>query len=279
MHCLFLSTTFLAVVSGYYTWEPLMFIMYVDESGDSGLVKSPTPFFALTGIVVHELRWRNYLDELISFRNYLKQRYGLKLREEFHSAKFISKPGELHRRIKRSDRLAMIREYSAKLASLSDISIINVLVDKSEKNPEYDVFSFAWRALIQRFENTIRHRNFRGPNAPDERGIIICDHTEDKKLKNLLRQMRRYNPIPNQVQFGSGYRDLPLNYLIEDPVYRDSEHSYFIQSADLAAFLLYQYHSPNAYFRRKGGKNYFLRLSPVICRQASPSNPLGVVKL
>ena len=33
-----------------------MYLMYVDESGDSGLVNSPTRYFVLTGMVVHELR-------------------------------------------------------------------------------------------------------------------------------------------------------------------------------------------------------------------------------
>ena len=32
-----------------------MFLMYVDESGDAGLVGSPTRYFVLTGLVVHEL--------------------------------------------------------------------------------------------------------------------------------------------------------------------------------------------------------------------------------
>jgi len=34
--------------------------MYVDESGDSGLPSdgSPTRYFCLSGLVVHELRWQ-----------------------------------------------------------------------------------------------------------------------------------------------------------------------------------------------------------------------------
>lgn len=33
-----------------------MYLMYVDESGDSGLLGSPTRYFVVSGIVLHELR-------------------------------------------------------------------------------------------------------------------------------------------------------------------------------------------------------------------------------
>jgi hypothetical protein len=42
--------------------------MYVDESGDTGLDGSPTDHFVLTGFVVHEADWLDYLERLIAFR-------------------------------------------------------------------------------------------------------------------------------------------------------------------------------------------------------------------
>jgi len=256
-----------------------MYLCYVDESGDCGLANSPTRYFVLSGLVVHELRWSHYLDQLIEFRRDLKTRYGLKLRQEIHSSGFITRPGNELLMIKRNDRLAIIRMFADFLSKLPDSSLINVVVDKSVKASGYDVFSQAWKALIQRFENTISHHNFPGPANADERGLIICDNTDDKKLITLLRQMRRYNPIPNQPQFGSGFRNLSLSYIVEDPVFRDSEHHYFIQAADLAAFLLYQRLSPNTYMRRHAGGNYFLRLNPILCKVASGSDPHGIVRL
>ena len=200
-----------------------MHLMYVDESGDSGLSNSPTGYLALTGLVVHELRWQPYLDELISFRTRMRDQFGLKLREEFHASRFISRPKELAQRITRNDRLAMIRHFTDTLARMTDLSLINVLVDKSNKPANFDIFEAAWVALIQRFENTISYHNFPGPSNADERGLIFCDHTEDKKLMDLLRQRRRYNPVPHTRQFGGGYRNLPLQYVIEDPSFRLSK--------------------------------------------------------
>jgi hypothetical protein len=57
-----------------------MYLMYVDESGDCGLVKSPSPYFALSGLVLHELRWRDYLSQLVEFRRRMRAQHSLKLR-------------------------------------------------------------------------------------------------------------------------------------------------------------------------------------------------------
>ena len=130
---------------------------------------------------------------------------------------------------------------------------------------------------MQRFENTLSNRNFKGPANPDERGMLFPDRTDDRKLVLLLRRMRRYNPVPSQ--FGPGYRNLAVANVIEDPSFRDSAHSHFIQAADLAAFLLYQRQAPNAYMRRKSGSNYFRRLDPLVCKVASPRDPEGIVRL
>ncbi len=253
--------------------------MYVDESGDSGLVGSRTGYFVLTGLIVHELRWQPYLEQMIDFRRRMKQSYGLLLREEIHASEMINKPGDLVR-IKRYDRLAILRLYADELATMTDLNLICVVVDKSNKNPSsYDVFEWAWKVLIQRFENTISHRNFRGPQNPDEQGIILPDRTDDKKLMQMLRRMRKYNPIPNQPQHGSGYRNLSLRRIIEDPWLKDSENLYYIQAADLCAYLLYQSLAPNAYMKKKSGNNYFSRLAPIYCRAASNSDPRGIVWL
>ena len=152
-------------------------------------------------------------------------------------------------------------------------------MNKSTKAADYDVFGMAWRALLQRFENTTSHRNFSGPANPDERGMLFPDHTDDKKLRALLRRMRRWNPVPHQRAIGPGYRNLAIRHIVEDPSFRDSGDSYFIQAADLAAYLVYQGLAPNSYMRKKGGIAYYKRLQPIFCTVASAGDPFGFVRL
>ncbi len=54
-----------------------MYLMYVDESGDPGTVNSPTRYFVLSGLVVHELSWLATLDSLIDFRRRMRDTFGL----------------------------------------------------------------------------------------------------------------------------------------------------------------------------------------------------------
>lgn len=170
-----------------------MYLMYVDESGDPGMVNSPTRYFVLPGLVVHELSWLATLDSLIDFRRRMRDTFGLKLREEIHAAHFIRGSDELSR-IPKHDRLAILRHFADELATLPGVTVINVVVDKHGKAPTYDPFEKSWQALIQRFENTIGYRNFRGPANADDRGMIFPDGEPLKKLDQLLRKMRRHNP-------------------------------------------------------------------------------------
>jgi hypothetical protein len=94
--------------------------MYVDESGDTGLNGSPTSYFALSGIVVHESRWRDFLTQLIAFRKTLRSVYALPVRSEVHAAEFIGNRvralGGSY--IKRHDRLAILRNTLDELAKM-----------------------------------------------------------------------------------------------------------------------------------------------------------------
>lgn len=251
--------------------------MYVDESGDVGMgAASPTRYFVLTGLVIHELRWKASVDQIIAFRRRMKDAFGLKMREEIHAGKMLTKPGELIR-IPRHQRLTILRFFALELAAMPDLNIINVVVDKQGKPPTYDPFEMAWKCLIQRFENTISARNFHGPANADERGMLFPDHTDDKKLIQLLRRMHQWNPTPNAGV--AGYRNLMLSKIIEDPNFRESHRSHLVQAADLAAFLLYQHLAPSALMRKKGGQNFFNQLEPVLCKVASSKDPMGIVRL
>jgi hypothetical protein len=127
----------------------------------------------------------------------MRNAFGLLMREEIHAVHFIGRPGSLSR-IARNDRLSILRRFADELASMTEISIINVVVRKNGKSNDYNIFENGWTALMQRFSNTISHRNFPGSqNSYDDNGMIIPDNTDVKKLTQLLRRMRRYNPIPN----------------------------------------------------------------------------------
>ena len=70
-----------------------MYLMYVDESGDTGVTNSPTRHFALSSLVVHELSWQAALEQLIEFRRRMRDKFGLLMTDEIHASGMINKPG------------------------------------------------------------------------------------------------------------------------------------------------------------------------------------------
>lgn len=264
-----------------------MYLMYVDESGDPGLPsdKSPSRYFCLSGVVIHELRWREVLSELTNFRRWVKRRYNVYLDDELHHAEMVGKPKKLANSLTilpKYKRLAIIRHHCDELAKLHDISVINIVVDKATgKLPDKEaVFRGAWYRLFQRFENTIQHRNFPGPKNPSERGMVFPDGTDGERLRRYLNQMRVRNPLRVPGQSGSfNVDDRPIASLVEDPIVRESASSYYVQAADLCVFLLKQFIDPSGFMKKHGGNAYFHRLAPVLCRVASHNDPLGIVRL
>lgn len=253
-----------------------MYLMYVDESGDVGIHKSPTRFFVLSAIVIHENSWRQILQNLVTFRHELRDKKGLKMKDEIHCVDLINRPGDLQR-IKRNDRLDIIKKCIDWLNNQPFINTFSVVVDKQGRND--DIFELAWNTLAMRFENTLKNNNFRGAQSHDEKGIILSDNTEGTKLRTLIRKMRHYNPIPNAKDiFQSGYRNIHLERIIEDPVFRDSQYSLLHQMVDVVAYCIRQRYEPNAYMRKKGGHHYYQRLNNVSVLAVSKNN-LGIVEL
>lgn len=252
-----------------------MYLVYVDESGDTGLTSSPTNYFVLSGLVVHESQWRKLLDDVVQFRTNMRNFYGLKLREEMHAAHFFSKPGKLLR-IPKHDRLQICKRAIDFQESLDYIRLVNVIVKKADKTPPFDVFGTAWNRLIQRIDNTIQYGNFpNGYGKSVDKAIIIPDQTDNKKLTGLVRKMRRYNPVPNLG--APGYRMLQTNLILEDPYFKDSAGSLLHQLVDINAYFLYQMHQPNSYIRSKKAHNYFKRFDKILCKVASRTDPYGIV--
>jgi hypothetical protein len=252
-----------------------MYLMYVDESGDTGLRNSPTDYFILSGLVVHESRWRDFIAALIALRHKLRADYGLPVRTEIHAAHFVNKkPIDLPR----NTRLATLRVTLEELATLDYISITNVVTKKIGKESTYDVFLRTWQTLFQRFENTLTNGNFPGAHEKDY-GIVITDATSGKKLSQLVRQMAVVNHIPNNARYGDGSRNLPITRIIEDPYGKDSAETLPVQMADVAAYFLHQKYKPSTYIKKQHAEQYFDRLKPVLNLAASRKNDLGIVEL
>lgn len=92
----------------------------------------------------------------------------------------------------------------------------------------------AWVGLLQRLERTTSKENT---------GVLIVhDDGENAAVRRIVRKARRH--LVAGSAFGTGTLMNPLRRLIEDPVPRNSQESYFVQLADLVAYAGWRSHIP-----------------------------------
>jgi hypothetical protein len=259
--------------------------MYVDESGDPGLIipgtplaRQPSRHYILTGFIIPASEWRTYLAEIVDIRRYIKKHYGLLMRIELHGSEIVRPPkrsvyraiGSMRNRIKLYEEI-----LDLVVARMPNATIINVNLNKL--HPKYasglttkDVQALAWSRLIQRF-NTYLQRSCDG-----DLGMIFADETNELKIRGLLRKMRVFNPVPSH--FGGTY-PATVDNIVEDPVMRKSHHAYFVQIADMICYSLFRKLYPKGSLRRYNVDKLFDLVGPLCLKAASPRDPQGIVHL
>ena len=257
-----------------------MYLMYVDECGDCGLKPGSSSLFILSAIILHESYWTDVMTKLGEQRAEFRSRYGFGMDQELHACEMMGRTGKSYSHIGKADRASMLRQAVTLEASFDCLRVINVIVDKSDKDIGYDVFGHAWDALINRFEMTIEHDNFPHPDdgASCDHGMIIVDETDEKKLRDLIRRMRHGNFIASKLEPGTYIRH-DLRYVIEDALHQRSETSMLIQMSDVNSYFLKQTIEPNKTVVKHGIKNLFYRLDPILLKQACRNDEFGIVRL
>ena len=97
----------------------------------------------------------------------------------------------------------------------------------------------------------------------------------------LIRRMGVYNPIPSRYggwPGGATTRNITTDRLLEDPIFKDSQRSYFIQLVDFCAYSLLRRENPVASKSKYGLDAAFGLLHPILLREANPRDPEGVLR-
>jgi hypothetical protein len=113
--------------------------------------------------------------------------------------------------------------------------------------------------------------------------LVFADEGRETEITKALRKMGVYNPIPSMVgDWGGGTKtkNIPIERVVEDPVFKKSHQSYFIQLADAVAFaLLKREVAPTPHVKKYGIHQMFDRTLTGVCyRFASKFDPLGIVR-
>lgn len=219
-----------------------MFISYFDESGDDGYPSKSSDLFILTSIYFHHSYWKENYQKLYEIRRQLNVKYGLPVKQEFHTNEFITDKFPYHGKYDKITRRNIVFDFFKYINSL-DFKTIAVIIDKNNiKRPSYDVLKNALTYNVQRIENDL------SVNA-ENRFMIITDEGRVSKMRATTREIQKVNYIPSMFN-NIKYRK-EIQKLIEDPLPKNSKDSYLIQVADMICFIVSLYAKQNLTAQKK----------------------------
>ena len=211
-----------------------MYVAYYDESGDDGFPNYSSPIFVLSVAYLYYLNWKDIYLTLQEFRAQLKKDFGIPVRWEFHTKKFLlNKNPYRDLGLDDSKRVQVLDLFCALISQL-DLKLINVVINKGKITKRtYDVLNTSLKYSIQRIENDLESI------SPDKKFMIITDTGRLGKMRKTARKIQKFNFIPSKFNPQPYRKEIKL--LVEDPLPKDSKESYFIQLVDLVVYVVYVY--------------------------------------
>ncbi|MCH7612744.1 MAG: DUF3800 domain-containing protein [Candidatus Marinimicrobia bacterium] len=254
------------------------YLLYADASGDDGVYipgsnNSSTSYFAITGIIINIEQWQEVLNRMVGFRKELRDKYGFLMRKELKGANFFHlKNSDFFQNTNCDTRKRRLAAYhfimQSFLTVLQEVKILNLFLDKTKSSLDPKrYFDICWGNFLERYQIFLDKNN--------GMGIFIPDEGHEKGLINLTRKLRKYNPVKSH--FGGSY-SFKLKSIVEDPFHRDSRDSYFIQICDLIVHTLFRKELPSNSFKRYNGHKLFNYIEPLLLKEATRKNDLGIIK-
>lgn len=207
-------------------------IVYFDETGDDGLIKTSSETFILTSIYMKAEDWQKNYDQIKCLRKELKDKYGFHIKEEMHTKHFLCDKDPYRKyNWSNQEKIEILKAFTLTIAKL-DINSINVIIDKNNiKKLDYLILENALKYNIQRIDNDSNGKwNY----------IIITDKGRIAPMRKTARAIRSFNPI--QSKYSYTFKNQPILGLIEDILEKDSEESYFIQVCDFISYFVHLYY-------------------------------------
>jgi hypothetical protein len=206
-----------------------VWLTYFDESGDSGVTNSPTRFFVLSCVAVHDTRWTDTLDKLITMRRQIRKQHEISTRKEIKALDIRKGRGPLEplrwSLNRRMEFFANIMKYEAN--ELDHLRAFAIAIDKQPAHERgSEPRETAWQYAMQRIDRMCQE--------DDERAIVFPDEGHGNMIKKLMRRIRRYQTV--RGHWGEVTLKIPMARVVEDPNDRRSHDSYFTQLADWNAF-------------------------------------------
>lgn len=199
-----------------------VYLIYIDESYDE-------THYAYSAVFVPIDKWKEILQKVVEWRTDLQKIYGIDINSEIHSTEFVGGRGNPSSNRDKKYRARLFNGFLKEIEKLPYVRIINgITADKRR-------YETLFKYFVTRINNTLSKNN--------AYGVLICDEGDEGKLVSMVRKLKKENLIWSKYSFGE-HRSCPLDHIIEDPLFKTSKSSYFIQISDMVAFSLLRNEKP-----------------------------------
>jgi len=238
-----------------------MHLVYIDDSGDEVVS-------IFSALAIPADQWQSAFATVRQFRRDIKKKDGIYVHEELHAWKFVSGRGNIADRIvPKGRRCQIFKEALSMVATLPGSRLFNAVFPAKDED-------VAFERLVNRINRTLQ--------AWDSRAVLICDQGKETAYTRLCRRMHVYNPIPSRygvwLDTGEQRRNVPIDRIIEDPFFKPSGQSYFIQLVDFCAYSLLRRERPIASKTKYGLDQAFNLLATSLVREATRRDPEGIIR-
>ena len=206
-----------------------MHLTYIDDSGDEELCV----FSALT---IRADKWNPCLTAIKEFRHDIQTSDGISVYTEFHAWKFVSGRGKIADGVVPKGRRCQIFKQTLQMVTtLPEVRLFNTVFPTKASEPAYE-------ALLGGINQTLQRC--------DSHTILICDEGKDAIYTRLVRRMQTS-------------KNGAIDRILEDPFFKQSDQSYFIQLSDFCAYALLRQERPIASKTKYGLDQAFDLLEPI----------------
>lgn len=216
-----------------------MKLVYIDESGtfcdqlteeELLINRRKSSHFILSALIVDLDNWEKLLVRFKNLRADMRRNYGIKKSHELHAHELISGSG-IWRHLQYIHLTSKLRKSALKycLANYAQWPEIDIMSVAVQKLTSYDSITpetartLAYENLFNRLDKTLKNEKY----------IVINDGQEDAEIIKILRRMRAFHIVTTSY---SGRLDARVKSLIEDPLFKLSRYSFFLQAIDHVAY-------------------------------------------
>lgn len=172
----------------------------------------------------------------------------------------------VYKQISVPERWKLIEDFGHVIGVQAEFKIIAVILDKQKsKLQPVNYITEIVTKLYQAYEHFLKSQK--------EWGIMLFDRANEKKISTHVRKL-----------LGTGVSDqssdtAPINWIIEDPFYKVSSESMFVQAADLAAYTFKEQEFPRTSRKKFNADRIFKRKLASNCYVSPVSDENGIIRV